>query len=473
MLGVSSPGVNHKQRMMVMNGGVNASSRAMPAPAPVVMASLGTCGRYEFDGRKGCWSVYGKGKMNNLTATTRIAALEKRRMSISPACSALAEPRNLSRASFYKEVLEAAREKFTQEISIQSKDKDISLAKALLYVAVEDEAFLAFNREIDALSLHNERRDTPSPSNVKEWDCMEAVPLAGKNICEWLVELDAIAKEVEAEIVSRDIGCDLVEVIDAVNKVLFESRGFKRSSVLVDSKCLYLHSVLSSGCASAILVSVIYIEVCRRLNLTIVGSRIGGEFFIWPLTGNPEELFKVTSGHSLFGAVNGKCVEDLRSMASDINSNSLLGLDIATNRDIIGVVLCNLIRLHWKQASRTNYGLMLVSPLRSVHKVDQKFNKKDGSDVPLLRPQELRLAIMASERLLILQPHNWVFRRDYGMMLYYSRDYEAAVQQLSICMAFAPEEEAEVLDPFVGKLHLMRLESSWKSPGQQGRLIVP
>lgn len=32
-----------------------------------------------------------------------------------------------------------------------------------------------------------------------------------------------------------------------------------------------------------------------------------------------------------------------------------------------------------------------------------------------------RLAVMASERLLILQPHNWALRRDHGMMLYYNR----------------------------------------------------
>lgn len=95
---------------------------------------------------------------------------------------------------------------------------------------------------------------------------------------------------------------------------------------------------------------------------------------------------------------------------------------------------------------------------------------------------------MASERLLILQPHNWALRRDHGMMLYFNRymplilfsaehevvvdiarnfsffrEYGEAVQELSICMAFAPEEEAAVLEPFVEKLHLLRLESSWKS----------
>ncbi|PHT58660.1 hypothetical protein CQW23_01023 [Capsicum baccatum] len=79
---------------------------------------------------------------------------------------------------------------------------------------------------------------------------------------------------------------------------------------------------------------------------------------------------------------------------------------------------------------------------------------------------------MASERLLILQPHNWALRRDHGMMLYYSREYEEAVQELSICMAFVPEEEAEVLEPFVEKLHLLRVESSWKSQGKKGHLTV-
>ncbi|XP_047968401.1 uncharacterized protein LOC125212315 [Salvia hispanica] len=437
---------------------------------------LGNYGRCNFD-LGGCWSGYGKEKMSHaraLSMATGNAAAKKTMLSISPlASSALTESRNSSAANFYKEVLEAARDKFTQEISFQSKDKDISLAKVLLYVAAEDEAFLAFNREIDICSAHNEGRDTSLLCDGKGRENVEAMSMADKNINEWLAELDAISREVEAELVSRDIGCHLAEVLEAVNKVLFESRGFRRSAVIVDPKCSYLHSALSSGCASAILLSVIYIEVCQRLNLTIVGSRVGEEFLIWPPTENPEELFKVTSGHSLFGVVNGKCVEDPRSKASDINSHSLLGLEIATNRDIIGIALANLIRLYWKRASRTNHGLMLTSPLRSVHKSEEKFNQDGSPEMPLLRPQELRLAIMASERLLILQPHNWCLRRDYGMLLYYKREYEAAVQELSICMAFAPEEEAMVLEPFVEKLHLMRLETSWKSLGQKGRLTIP
>ncbi|KAJ4850973.1 hypothetical protein Tsubulata_036240 [Turnera subulata] len=427
-------------------------------------------------------------KQGTTTTTTAVLSVSASASTLSPNKMT----RESSRLKAYQEVVKTAREKFTREVSFKSKEKDTSLARALLYIAAEDEAFSALNRELDACSLQKERRNVSVLSDNPEWDSLEQMPLAGKTITEWLKELDTIAKEVEAELVYRDIGCHLVEVLDAINVVLFELRGLKRSPVAVDSKNSYLHTVLSTGCGSAILLSIIYIEVCKRLSLTIVGSRVGEDFLIWPQTANPEELFKVTSGHSLFAVVNGRCVEDPRSRASDLTSNSLLGLEIATKRDIIGIALANLIRLHWKRASRSNHGLMLTAPLRHVHDTDEKLDKIHSSTIPLVRPHDLRLvsgsvwnrlffifsfdsllscrfpdrlAIMASERLLILQPHNWALRRDHGMMLYYNRKYGQAVQELSICMAFAPQEEAEILEPFVEKLHLLRLESSWKSLG--------
>ncbi|XP_062025021.1 uncharacterized protein LOC133741100 isoform X1 [Rosa rugosa] len=407
------------------------------------------------------------------TKSTR-SKYQRRRRSLVLGSASSASASASPRSHIYQQVLKAARQKFTQEISFQSKAKDVSLAKALLYIAAEDEAFMAFNREMDAFSIHNERKGVSGSSTPQDlaWNTVEGMPLAGKNIHEWQVELDAIAKEVEAELISKDIGCHLAQVLEAVNVVLFESRGFRRSPVLGDAKNSYLHLVLSSGSGIAIMLSIIYIEVCRRLSLTIVGSRVGEEFLIWPQTGYPEELFKVTSGHSLFAIVNGRCVEDPRSRASDLTSNSLSGLEIATNRDIIGIALANLVRLHWKHASRSTHGLMLTSPLRHVYNAHDKLYKITDSKAPLLRPRELRLAIMASERLLILQPHNWASRRDHGMMLYYNREYGKAVQELSICMAFAPEEEAEVLEPFVEKLHLLRLESSWKSLEHSSQLKV-
>ncbi|XP_010535952.1 PREDICTED: uncharacterized protein LOC104811082 isoform X2 [Tarenaya hassleriana] len=422
--------------------------------------------RYDHDRRRCSWTGIEK-KMNKSISARRTTPFPRNRT-----VSASAYPlfvnqltKETTRPKNYQEVAKTAREKFTQEISFQSKDRDISLAKALLFVAAEDEAFLAFNREKDALSLKNERKTAQAQSDPSETGSEELMNLAGKGLSEWLSELDAISKEVEAELVSRDIGCHLVQVLEAVNVVLFELRGFKRTSVALDPKYSYLHSVLNCRCGNAFLLSIIYIEVCRRLSLPIVGSRVGEDFLIWPQLGYPEELFKVTSGQSLFAIVNGRCVEDPGSMASDLTGKSLPGLEIATNRDIIGIALANLIRLHWRRASRSSHGLMLTSPLRQLNNIS-------SSNVPLLRPQDLGLAIMASERLLILQPHNWALRRDHGMMLYYNRQYGEAVQELSICMAFAPEEEADILEPFVEKLHLLRLESSWKSFGSTP-LTVP
>ncbi|KAI3776581.1 hypothetical protein L1987_46367 [Smallanthus sonchifolius] len=164
--------------------------------------------------------------------------------------------------------------------------------KTLLHISSEDVAFIAFNREMDANSFQNER----------EGSKRHCFLMAGKKLKDWLAESDAIAKEVEFELISRDIGCHLTEVLGAVNKVLFGSMCFKRSNIM-DSKCSYLHSVLSSKCGS----------------------------------GNPEELFNVNSGHNLFGIVNGLCVDNPMSKASYVNSSLPLGLDIATNRDIIGL----------------------------------------------------------------------------------------------------------------------------------------
>ncbi|KAJ6836920.1 uncharacterized protein M6B38_325610 [Iris pallida] len=55
----------------------------------------------------------------------------------------------------------------------------------------------------------------------------------GKIMTGWLDELDTITKEVEAELGTRDIGCHLVEIVEAVNVILFKLRGFNRFPMLL------------------------------------------------------------------------------------------------------------------------------------------------------------------------------------------------------------------------------------------------
>ena len=121
---------------------------------------------------------------------------------------------------------------------------------------------MAFNRDMDARSILSERKDASIQFEPQlEHNNIEEIFLAGKTISGWLNELETIAKEV-AELVSRDIGCHLVEVLEAVNVVLFESRGFKRFPVLVDSKFSYLHTVLNSGRGSGKTSCFSYTSIC-------------------------------------------------------------------------------------------------------------------------------------------------------------------------------------------------------------------
>lgn len=123
-------------------------------------------------------------------------------------------------------------------------------SQVLFYIATEDEAFLAINRERDAQSLMKERQSVQDQSDPSDTDSEELLQLDGKSISEWVSEIDAISKDVEAELVSRDIGCHLVQVLEAVNTVLFDLRGFKRTSITLDPENSYLHSVLNCRCST-------------------------------------------------------------------------------------------------------------------------------------------------------------------------------------------------------------------------------
>ncbi|RRT62824.1 hypothetical protein B296_00034063 [Ensete ventricosum] len=157
-------------------------------------------------------------------------------------------------------------------------------------------------------------------------------------------------------------------------------------------------------------------------------------------------------------------------------------------------------RLHWKRASKANHGLMLTSPLRPVHPGKDKANMGETS-LPLLRPQELRyfyVKLSSPQTELGVKPVNTVYTTIMAGTLNLEskpylhfidslfasnctgqtfhcrifRRYVEAVQELSICMAFAPEEEAEILEPFVEKLHLLRLLSSWECLDQADSVPV-
>ena len=74
----------------------------------------------------------------------------------------------------------------------------------MLLIAVEDETFMSYNRDMDARAVLHEGREATSSSKVSyEWASLDSFLLAGKSIAAWLSELDILAKQVEAELVSK------------------------------------------------------------------------------------------------------------------------------------------------------------------------------------------------------------------------------------------------------------------------------
>lgn len=376
-----------------------------------------------------------------------------------------------SNLPYYEFILKQARLKFREEVAFRKQDQEISLAKAMLLISTEDEAFISLNREKDRIAACTEGRNIPEARGAAYGANLDEFPLAGKTVPMWLAKFDFLATEVRDILAAKGSSLKPAEVLRAVNAVLFEIQGFKRSSTDLDLKSFYLHLAMTLGSGSVLMLTVIYMEICRRLGLTMKGAEVGGEVLVWPLVESLQECFEhLNGGKSWFTEV-----VSLQHQSHLLNSSiqglphvpsvsSAPTLKVVSYRDIVGMALTNLKILHWKDACKARPGLALTDPLHPLLYANGRL--VDHSELAvgaLLRPQNLRLALMASERLLLLQPHNWSVRRDHGLLLYHSRRYGEAVQQLSICMAFAPTLEAQMLEHFVEKLHLLRVELLWSS----------
>ena len=74
----------------------------------------------------------------------------------------------------------------------------------MLLISTEDETFMSYNRDRDAWAVLHEGREATSSWKVSyEWASLDSFLLVGKSIAAWLSDLDILAKQVEAELVSK------------------------------------------------------------------------------------------------------------------------------------------------------------------------------------------------------------------------------------------------------------------------------
>lgn len=102
------------------------------------------------------------------------------------------------------------------------------------------------------------------------------------NAAPYLRQLDEIAAQVEC---GRN---DPLSVIEAMNECLFERLGFHGNREdYYDPRNSFLNDVLDRRAGIPITLSLVYMEVARRINLTLVGVGFPGHFLV-KHPGDPE-----------------------------------------------------------------------------------------------------------------------------------------------------------------------------------------
>lgn len=133
-----------------------------------------------------------------------------------------------------------ARENFAQEVSLA--DQDIDLAKAALYIALEE---------------------TPS-----------------LNIETYLGQLDEWAQQIQGLLPQERYP---LRVIQCINQVLYDDLGFVgNEDNYYDPRNSFLNEVMERRTGIPITLALVYLEVARRIEFPMVGIGMPGHFLIRP-----------------------------------------------------------------------------------------------------------------------------------------------------------------------------------------------
>ena len=231
-----------------------------------------------------------------------------------------------------------------------------------------------------------------------------------------LAEVDALCQRVSARL-PADAGP--LHRVRVLHRFFFEELGFGgyvNDYYSPDNS--YLHRVLLTRQGIPISLAVLYIELASRLGLVARGVSFPGHFLVKLQLPQGDALVDPLSGHSLSREVLEERLEPYLAHALGSEPRRRPGVDLlsnflasATPRDIIARMLRNLEAIH----------------------------RQSHDWVRLLAVQQ---------RLVVLLPQDWDWRRDRGLTLAELGQVEAAVDDLSAYLAHAgaTPDRADIAD---------------------------
>lgn len=213
----------------------------------------------------------------------------------------------------------------------------------------------------------------------------------------WVGELDAIAAHVALLVPER---ASVRQRVVALNRHLFEELRFRGNlEDYYDPRNSHLHRVLERRTGIPITLSLVYIEVGRRLGLPVAGVGLPGHFVVKVADADEEILLDPFYQGAIL--TRAECQKRLDAI---YGGRVVLGeqfLRAVGKRDLLARMLYNLKRIHLKAGDHGR-------------------------------------ALAVVDMLLALQPYAFEDVRDRGMLLYKAGRYDEALRDLRMYVDFLP-----------------------------------
>jgi len=198
----------------------------------------------------------------------------------------------------------------------------------------------------------------------------------GLNVSDYLERIDLLAERTSAQLHS-DAAARPVEAIESINYQLFEIEGFRGNQEdYYDPRNSFLNDVLDRKTGIPITLSVLYMEVGRRIGLKIEGVGMPGHFIV-KCKHNGAEIFVDTFGRGEVLLEEGCERKLIQLHGKDFQFNRSC-LDAVNHSQILTRMLHNLKAIYWNQQ---NYAkalgviekLLLIKPTAAAEIRDRGF----------------------------------------------------------------------------------------------------
>ncbi|MGH9427435.1 MAG: SirB1 family protein [Terriglobia bacterium] len=221
----------------------------------------------------------------------------------------------------------------------------------------------------------------------------------GLNMTSYLERIAAVAERASAQLLADPVERPM-EAIECINYQLFEVEGFRGNQEdYYDPRNSFLNDVIDRKTGIPITLSVLYMEVGRRIGLKVEGVGMPGHFIV-KCKKNDVEIFVDPFGQGEILLEEG-CQRKLNRLHGKHFQFNRSCLDAVSHRQILTRMLHNLKGIYWNEQNYVNAlgvieKILLINPTAASEFRDRGFAHH--------RLNHLSLAIKDWSRYLELQP---------------------------------------------------------------------